>query len=385
MKVALEKVERELAQMWEEEAKATSGSRVELLTIAALVSEPELMERAKAVLAYVATAHPCRTIAASWDSGTKPSIDCDVSLHRNTARANEACGDAIVLEAHGEARAWLPENLDRLALPDVPYCLWWVGDLPDNDTLFDEAVQHVDVVLVNSAEMDLRDLEKLSHIARGSKGKYALLDLTWIRLRGLQDLVARFFDDPSARAYLDGLSRIEIAYSPREHEQDAASTRVGLLIGWLAARLGLDEEGARWERDAHGGEITIPRRAVSSGKRPNAGPVTVRVNQEPREGVHPGSITRIKLTCDGPAGSGEGNFEIVRAADPHVVTWSIDAPGVALPAHTLLIGSHEESRLLASQLERPSRDPLFEASVYAAYRIVRPVAPRLSVPPPRMS
>jgi glucose-6-phosphate dehydrogenase assembly protein OpcA len=371
VKVALEKVERELAVLWEDEAKKTQRSRVALMTLAALVSETRLLGRAKDVLASVARAMPCRTIAATWGSGD-PTIDCDVELHRNPARKDEACGDAIVLEAKGSARDWLPENFDRLALSDVPYCLWWVGDLPDYDKLFDEAVQHVDVVVVNSAEMDLRDLEKLAGIVRASKGTYALLDLTWVRLRGLQDLVARFFDDPTTRPFLDGLKSIKITYSPRANESDVASTRVGLFLGWMASALGFATDSAKWTRDATGGELRVERR----GK-----PIVVKVDRATMEGAHEGTITKIVLSCDGPGG--EGRFELERES-LKTVRWTIDAPGVLLPEQKLALSGHDERDLLARQLERPKHDALFESSIDAAFRLVQPIAPRLSAPPVRV-
>ena len=221
------------------------------------------------------------------------------------AQERGACGDAIVLEAFGEARWWLPENFDRLALPDLPYCVWWVGDLPDHDLLFDEAIQRRrPVVVVNSAEMDLRDIEKLSNIARSSHGFYALLDLTWVRLRGLLDLVARFFDDPATLPYLSRLKSVTLTYNPRPGESDAASTRCGIFIGWLATQLKLQTETARWHRDASGGRGHAPARGGLS-------PVAIRINQEKLADAHDGAITRITMVCDGPTGDGRSS-EIVR-------------------------------------------------------------------------
>ncbi len=42
--------------------------------------------------------------------------------------------------------------------------LWWSGDLPDDDRLFDELTADADVTIVHSADMDLRDLEQLRRI-----------------------------------------------------------------------------------------------------------------------------------------------------------------------------------------------------------------------------
>jgi glucose-6-phosphate dehydrogenase assembly protein OpcA len=375
MKVKLDTVEKELAKLWESQAASAHSARVELFTIVAIVSDPKLLARTNDVLARVVRAQACRTIVALPVDGATPQITADIALHKNPERKNEACGDAIVLEATGPARAWLPGNIERLLLADVPACVWWVGDLPDHDDLFDKMVRRADVVLVNSSEMDLRDLEKLSQIAQGSKDSYAFMDLTWVRLRRLQDLVARFFDDPPVRPLLDTLTRITFAYSPKEGDTDVASTRAGLLLGWMGFALGLVPESAKWKTDDRGGEVTLDR----EGGRPK---VTVRFDRDSRPNVHDGAITRIELVSD--AGNGaQAKFEIARQEDPLTVKWSCNVPGIAVPDQVLRVGAHEEAQLLARSLERPTRDRLLDASLLVASRIVRSVAPRLSERPPR--
>jgi hypothetical protein len=156
-------------RLWDEEARRSPAARVELLTLVALVSEPELFERAQQVVTDVARAHPSRTIVVRWATGGERAITADVALHRGAGGV--ACGDALVVEATGGARKWLPENIDRLALPDLPVCIWWVGDLPDYDRLFDRMLVDANLVIVNSGEMDLRDLEKLSSIVLQSRGR----------------------------------------------------------------------------------------------------------------------------------------------------------------------------------------------------------------------
>lgn len=362
MKLSVDQVEREVATLWEEEARKSGAARVELLTLVALVSEPQLLERAQKVLAAVASCLPCRTIMAVWRDGAEPAITADVTLHR-VAPGGPACGDAITLEAVGEAREWLPGNADRLALSDLPVCIWWVGDLPDHDDLFDRLVVNADVVIVNSQEMDLRDLEKLSSIAQRSRGRYALADLAWARLRWLQDLVARFFDDEQGRACLPGLERIEIDYSPREGEKDATSTRSGLLFGWLAHVLGLPTEAPQWKRGDTWAEVTL-------------GNVVTRFEQQPKQGVRPGGIVKLGILC------ATGRFEVQRQDDPQAFRWSRDVPGATTPPQLLRVPSLDEPTLLLRCLERPRRDPLLETSLQVGSRIVRPVAPRLSNLPP---
>jgi glucose-6-phosphate dehydrogenase assembly protein OpcA len=358
VRLSLHAVEVELARLWEEEARASGAARVELLTLVALVSDLGLLDRAQRVVATAVRAYPSRTIVATWTTSAPAGITADATLHR-LAPGGAACGDAIRLEATGVAREWLPENIDRLALPDLPVCVWWVGDLPDFDRLFDRMVVNADVVVVNSGEMDLRDLEKLSTIVRRFRGDCTLNDLTWIRLRPIQDLIARFFDDPTARDCLSALERVTIEFVPREGEQDVASTQAGLLFGWMASALSLPAESVAWKRGAGWSEATFGR-------------VVARFAHCPRGDVPTGSIQRVLIECDG------ARFDVERQDDPQVFRWSREAPGAPVPPQTLRVGIPEEEKLLVRCLERPTRDRLLERSLYVGSRIVRPVAPRLS-------
>ena len=363
MRLSLDAVEREVARLWEEEALRSQAPRIELLTLVALVSEQALLQRAQEVVAQVVQAHPSRTIVASWHEGAEATLTADVALH-HAAPNGPPVGDAITVGAVGEARKWLPENIDRLVLSDLPVCVWWVGDLPDFDDLFDRAVVSADLVVVNSGEMDLRDLEKLSNIAARSRGRYAVTDLTWIRLRPLQELIARFFDDESAHGCLSEIERVTIEFAPREAELDVASTQAGLLLGWIAQALSIRAEGVRWSRGADWGEASL-------------GKMTVRFDHRPRADVPPGAILRVAIE------GGGGRFEVERLDDPHVLRWSREVPGSVTPPQTLRVGTVEESTLLVRCLARPRRDPLFEKSLHTGSHIVRPVAPRFSTPPQR--
>jgi glucose-6-phosphate dehydrogenase assembly protein OpcA len=358
VRLSLDAIEPALAKLWKDETDRGGAPRIELFTVVALASELGLLGRAQKVLAAVACTYPSRTIVATCRQGADDAITAEAGLHQITP-GGAACGDAIVLEATGAARDWLPENVDRLALPDLPVCVWWVGDLPDFDHLFDRLAVNADLIVVNSAEMDLRDLEKLSTIVTRTRGGAALTDLMWIRLRPIQDLIARFFDDETAFACLRSLERITIEFAPREGEQDVASTQAGLLIGWMANALALGTDTVGWKRGTGWAEATLGR-------------VVARFEARARADVPPGSLLRIAMECDG------ARFEVQRQEDPQVFLWSREAPGAPVPAQTLRIGIPEESTLLIRCLERPKRDPLLEKSLHVATRIVRPVAPRPS-------
>jgi hypothetical protein len=336
---------------------------VELLTLVALVSEPSLLGRAQQVVAEVARAHPARTVVAVWKPGTPPAITADVTLHR-VAPGGPACGDAIALEAIGDGREWLPESTERLALPDLPICLWWVGDLPDRDDLFDRMAVGADTVVVNSEEMDLRDLEKLSSIVSRSLDRYALSDLGWIRLRSVRELVARFFDDQAARSCLTGLQRMCIEFVAPANEVDVASTQAGMLFGWFVSVLALGGQPPHWTRGEGWAEAVL-------------GGVVGRFERQPRQDVPKGSIVRMTIECVG------ARFEICRQVDPQVFRWLREVPSAPVPAQMMRVGLHEEAALLVRCLEDPRRDRILETSLHTATQIVRPMAPRLSVAPRR--
>jgi hypothetical protein len=358
VRLSLDKVEPELSRLWQEETDKGGAPRIGLFTLVALASELPLLGRAQRVVADAAAMYPSRTIVAMWRQGADASVTADAALHR-VAATGAACGDAIVLEATGAGREWLPEYLGHLALTDLPMCVWWVGDLPDFDKLFDRVAIDADLVIVNSGEMDLRDLEKLSMICRRIRDSTALTDLTWFRLRPVQELIARFFDDPTALALLRSIERVTIEFSPRDGDVDATSTQSGLLFGWIANALGVKPEGAQWKRGPNWSEVAV-------------GSIVGRFDHRHRDDVPPGSVLRIAMECDG------ARFEIERQEDPGLFKWSREAPGAPVPSQIVRIKVPDESTLLIRSLERPKRDLLYERSLHLASKIVRIVAPRLS-------
>jgi glucose-6-phosphate dehydrogenase assembly protein OpcA len=374
LKLPLDRVEPEIARLWDEEASRSGAPRVELATLVALVSEPSLLARAQAAVSTCVAAHPSRTIVAVWhdERAAGASIEAEVTLHHG-GPGGVACGDAIVLEATGGGREWLPENVQRLALADLPICVWWVGDLPDFDRLFDRTVSFADLVVVDSGVMDLRDLEKLSQtVARTREGGYALSDFGWQRLRPFQELVARFFDDREGRSCLQSPERIVFAFAGRSRgdappsgglPEDAASTEAGLFFGWIAHVLKLPVERAAWTRGDGWAEVAL-------------GKVVARFERRDRADVPPGAILSLSLQCR------DSRFEIERLEDPCVVRWSRDVPGTQVPPQTLRVTLADEPSMLVRCVQRPKRDPLLEASLHAASRIVQSVAPRLSMRPP---
>ncbi len=359
--IPLADVERSLAAQWA--ASTRPDVHACLFTLVAVCASPDELARARGALPSVAIAHPCRTVTITCYPGDVPEITARASLHIDTHRANDPVGDDIDLDVRGDARRWVPSTLARLRAEGLPVYVWWVGDLPDDDRLFDRLVEEADVAVVHTADMDLRDLDALARLLSLSNGAYVLADLTWMRLRTWQEFTARFFDDPAARAHLASLRELTLQLCPRERELEAASTQAALFAGWICEALGWDTARPRWSGEGSERTAVIQDRSGAD--------VTVRFVTIEREGVYPGAIEAVTLSA--PDGA---RFELSRGDDPYVLCWSAEADGVHSPSQCVRIGAPEEPKMLARTLDRPRRDLLFERSLAAAARLVAPVAAR---------
>lgn len=368
-RVRLDAVDHELRALWEVASRAgVAGTRVQTMNLVALCETSLHAARATPALAAVAVAQGARTFLVTWGhQGAPPEIVADVALHPGTGGAI-AAAESVRLHARGEARGWLPDAIGKLLSPDLPVAIWWVGDLPDHDALFDRAAEGADLCVFDSGEMDLRDLPRLSALAaraaRSSRA-FALADFSWLRLASWQELVARFFDPPECAPLLSSLDRISIRFQPRPYDPEPISTPAALFAGWLCARLGWSL--ARLDAPTGGGALEATLRGASG-----AAP-TLRFEPLARGAVAPGGLQEIVLEA------GAARFHVERSADdPCVLCWSsAGARYEVAPQCVRLAASlaRDEAETLPRLLERPIRDPNLEESLHAAASLVATIAP----------
>lgn len=359
--IPLTDVERSLSTLWQETSR--SDAHASAFTLVAFCATPDELPRARAALPAVVSSHPCRTVTIACYPGDPPSITARAGLHVDTRAGLAPVGEDLDLDVRGAARAWIPATLARVRHGDVPLYVWWVGDLPDNDRLFDHFLEMADVAVVHTSDMDLRDLEALTRMLALSNGEYVIADLTWMRLRTWQEFTARFFDDPDARAKLPSLRELSVKLAPGSREPEATSTQAALFAGWCCEVLGWSTAAPVWTVEGHIATATLTNRTGHA--------VTVRFETVEKEGVYPGAIHRVELVGD------DARFEVCRAVDDAcVLCWSAEVPGVVVPSQCVRIGAPEEPKMLTRTLEAPRRDPLFERSLAAAARLVGPIAMR---------
>jgi glucose-6-phosphate dehydrogenase assembly protein OpcA len=348
VKVALEKVEGELRKLWDAQGPVP---RSRTMTLVALCETEEHEPIARKGLALAAPTHGARAVMVGWRAGDKPEITADDELLPGPKGPG---AELIRLEAIGDSRAWVPDTVSRLITADLPVFVWWVGDLPDQETLLDRMAfgAHATVAVVNSNEMDLRDLPVLDAMVRSAKAT-ALADFTWQRLRYWQEMVARFFDTPECAADLAKVRSLRVRFQQRAREPERASNQAALFVGWLGARLGWSEARAK------GDTLTMS----SAG-----GPVEITFESTRREGLPDGALVDVELRTP------DARYRVHRADDdPLVVCWEGERPGVPFPNQCVRIHPPHDGVLLCRVLERPLRDRLYEASLRGAAAVANAI------------
>jgi glucose-6-phosphate dehydrogenase assembly protein OpcA len=364
----LDSVDHDLRALWDDAARGGARvTRVQTMSLVALCETDAHALRAEPALAAAASAHGTRTLLATWGplEAGEAEIVAQVALHPSLAAAGLPVGEAVRLHARGAAREFLPSAIGKLLAPDLPVAVWWVGDLPDHDVLFDRVARDADTCIFDSGEMDMRDLPRLAALAAQEGRRYALADFSWLRLASWQELVARFFDPPECTSVLSSLERIVVRFQPRSVDPEPVSNPAALFVGWLAARLGWSL--SRW---APVGEGAVEAQLTSAS---GTGP---RVRFEPlaRGTVAPGSLQDVRLEA------GSACFHVERSEDdPCVLCWSSLGARYEVAAQCVRLEeslARDEAKTLPRLLERPVRDPNLEQSLAAGAALIAPIAPK---------
>lgn len=343
--IALDSVESELRKLWDARGRS---SPTRTMTLVAMCETPEHVPIAERAIAHAAARHGARAVIVGFHEGT-PGVDAEVSLI--SSPSGVPCSEVIRLFARGDARDFVPDAVARLLAPDLPALVWWVGDLPDREVLLDRVatVARATMAIVDANAMDLRDLPVLDTLARRA-GKVAIADFCWHRLRAWQELMARFFDTPEALVDLSSPRSLTIKFQRRERAPEPASNQAALFVGWLAARLGLRK--LDWTSN------TCARLVSPEGE------LLVDFVSVSRAGLVAGSLVDVTLRA------GEGTYRVHRGDDPSVLCWEGDRPNVPFPNQCVRAEIADDGALLDRVLQRPLRDPLYEASLAAAASIV---------------
>jgi glucose-6-phosphate dehydrogenase assembly protein OpcA len=389
----MENVEEELSRLWRISADnmrtgQNTNVRTSVLNLIICAPDIESAQRASALLRDLSSTHLARvTILILDSSNTTPStlftwvtlrcfsVISDIMRH---------CFEQTTIMATGTAVRSIANIIQPLLKPDLPAYLWWVGDPPGDDTIFNNLVELSSRVIVDSTtffnpEQDIHTLA----LIRQATPECALSDLNWGRITPWRQLIVQFFDVAKYRPFLAGVTSIEIehaaapfAVQTRTEQGDVSPNPACalLLVGWLKARLGWSMSTSHADNihDTASGtyhwtmERSISQRLGSprsrTGKLTAASTSSIDIRPQVQSQMRPGSICLVRLTsyADGK----RAIFTINREGDPDLVLTSVELSDEIRPQRTVnLAAAHKESELLHDELEIMGHDYLFEQTL----------------------
>jgi glucose-6-phosphate dehydrogenase assembly protein OpcA len=369
----------QLAQLWVAPAagedsrvteKGMAHARASVLNLIVMVPDEEAATRVVATMVGLGVRHPSRAIVLAADpaaAGPPLSASITAHCHAGPEGANPICFEVVVLTVHGEAAEHLSGIVAPLLIHDLPTHVWWPGDPPFADPIFDQLVEMGDRLVVDSDEFAdlLYGMRRLTTLRRRS----GVGDLAWRRLAWWQELTAEFFDAPRFRRYLPNLNRLVIRYAvpskkathkrrakPGGGAQPAVSSPLAgpmLYAGWIASRI-------EWRRYATVEPLEDGRARLKLEGRHEM--VDLLVEPVENDDLTPGELVAVRLRAFGEMGAAE--FIIERSADEAVVASNAD--GMTALLRRVPMEQPTESELLAADLVTDQHDPVYEAALRAA-------------------
>ena len=343
--------------------KGLPHARASVLNLIVTVVDEAAADRVVRTLVDLGVRHPSRALVIVPDPhGDGAPLDARISTHCHDAAgdADRICYEEVVLSVRGDAAAHLSGIVAPLLIHDLPTHVWWPGDPPFHDPVFDQLVEIADRVVVDSADFGdlLSGLRRLANLRR----KSGVGDLSWERLSWWQELTAQFFDAPRFRRYLPNLNRVRLQYAlpggtdaarPTAHAPASPIAQALLYAGWVASRL-------QWRRHATRSPLADGALRLTLDGRYEM--VDLQVEGVQRDDVPPGELVSVRLRAHGETGAAE--FIVDRQGDEATVASNAD--GMTALLRRVRMEPPTESELLAMSLLMDRHDALYESALRAA-------------------
>jgi glucose-6-phosphate dehydrogenase assembly protein OpcA len=346
--------------------KGLPHARASVLNLIVMVVDSDAADRVVRTLMGLGVRHPSRAIVLVPERhGTGNDMDARISTHCHEVigGGDRVCYEEVILTVRGEAAAHLSGIVAPLLIHDLPTHVWWPGDPPFNDPIFEQLVEMGDRVLFDSA--DFRDLagglRRLGSLRRRS----GVGDLAWERLSWWQELTAQFFDAPRFRRYLPNLSRLQLRYAVAAdgagRAADAEEVAPGvaspmaqaiLYAGWIATRLGWRRHRTISALDGGGFQLRLEGTHEM---------VDLAIRPEATNAVRPGELLSVRLRSLGETGAAE--FIIDRDGDDAMVATNAD--GMTALLRRVPMDPSREAELLSAQLTMDVVDRVYEDALRA--------------------
>jgi glucose-6-phosphate dehydrogenase assembly protein OpcA len=181
--------------------------------------------------------HPARAILLDACPDTPVGATLVRGVPDEAGDAHTVHGERVEIGVQGMSADEIRELTSSLTMNGLPTLLWWTGEGITAQPTFNALVELADSLVVDSSgtRNDGATVIELAHFL-SSRPNIKLRDLAWMRLRPWQDMIARFFDDPTLREELYSVRSLRIV--------SGSEAEALYLSGWLAGALG-------WTASAH--------------------------------------------------------------------------------------------------------------------------------------
>src|SRR5947207_1130152 len=182
----------------------------------------EWVEAAEDVLSGLAERHPSRTVVLIPQPHEEDGLDGDVEVDvYPVGEGRRICTETIRIRLNGPRASAPASVVQPLLLPDLPAFLRWRGLPPFGAPEFEQLVDVVDRLIVDSTEWP--DLPGSYRGLLDVFDRVAVSDIAWARTSRWRPMLASLWPD------IADVSRIKVT---------GTEAQANLLAGWLRSRLG---------------------------------------------------------------------------------------------------------------------------------------------------
>jgi glucose-6-phosphate dehydrogenase assembly protein OpcA len=222
---SISEIDRELARLRVNNETGEPYQRTSVMTHIAWVPA-EWVEMAEDVLAGLAERHPSRSIVLVPDAGAGDALEASVEVETFPAgEGRQIAVETIRLRLCGSRAAAPASIVQPLLLPDLPVFLRWRGLPPFGESQFEQLVDVVDRLIVDSTEWPGLP-EPYARFAEVFD-RVVVSDIAWARTSRWRPQLASLWPG------IGGVKRIKVT---------GTRAQACLLAGWLRSRLGHDVE-----------------------------------------------------------------------------------------------------------------------------------------------
>ena len=307
----------------------------------------------------IAASNPCRIIALCPTVGEDAGVNAQVSAYCPVQKRTSTtliCCEYITLRGTQTALDRISGMIPELAIADLPKFVWWKATPDPNHDLFKRIAESSDCIILDSSHFNATE-EDLLVVQDLIESGLNVSDLNWRRLFNWQELTAEAFDPPERRPHVKEIDLVTIDYEKGNPAQAL------MFLGWFASRL-------QWHPVAYenlGGEYDIKKiKFVGADQRQ----IEVELAAIPiASGEIPGDLIGLRLMSTNPQADC-CTILCSQIAGCMRMESGGGAQNCRIEQVTPMFDQQAE-KLLSQQLQRWSRDTLYEESMAVTAQILK--------------